>query len=473
MLSSPGIGSGLDVNGIINQLMKVEQRPLSMLANREARQQAQLSAFGSLKGALSTLQTSAKALTNSATFNGFRASLADSTLASVSASANATAGKHEIEVLTLAQSQKIKSENFAETSTTLGSGTLTIAFGTYHEDGNFIANPDKTPQAITIDADQSSLAGVRDAINHANAGVTASIVNDGSGHRLVIASNDTGLSNAMQITVNDADGNDTDNAGLSQLAYDASTGGVTNLSETVAAQNATLTIDGIAISKASNTISDALEGVTLNLLKADPGNQTSLSITRDTGSTQKAVEAFIKGFNDLNQTINSLSSYDAANQKGSILTGDSTVRTVQSQMRRLLTSAFPADVGGFSTLSQIGVSFQKDGTLALDSSKFNEALQASPEGIESLFSGNFAPSLDRLVDGMLKNDGLIDGRMDGINASIKDIDSQREAIGRRLEDTEKRFRAQFAALDAMITSMNQTSNFLQQQLANLPKLSGK
>lgn len=473
MLSSPGIGSGLNVDGIVSQLMALEKRPLSMLASREGRQQAQLSAFGRLEGALSTLQASVKALTHSTTFNDIKASLADTTIASVSAATNATAGKHKIEVLTLAQSQKIKSGNFAQTSATLGSGTLTIAFGTYHGDGSFTANPDKAARTITIGAGQSSLVGVRDAINHAQAGVTASIVNDGSGHRLVIASNDTGLSNALRITVSDADGNNTDNAGLSRLAFDASIGGVSHLAETVAARNATLTINGIAISRSSNTISDALEGVTLNLLRANPGNLTSLSVSRDTGSTQRAVEAFIKSYNDLNQTINSLSRFDATSRQASVLTGDSTLRTVQSQVRRLLTSTFPAGEGGFATLSQIGVNFQKDGALTLDNRKFNEALNTSPGGVAALFSRNFAPSLDQAVDGMLKTNGLIDSRMNGINTAIKEIGRQRDAIGRRLEETEKRFRAQFAALDAMIASMSQTSNFLRQQLANLPRLNDK
>lgn len=472
MLSSPGIGSGLDVHSIIGQLMRVEQRPLAALAMREAKQQAQLSAYGSLKGALSSLQSSAQALAKSTTFTGFRANLADGSLASVSAAAGATAGKHEIEVLTLAQSQKIASAPFETSATALGSGTLTLTFGSY-EDGTFSAHPAEAVRTISIGAEQSSVAGVRDAINAADAGVTASLVHDGSGYRLVIAADETGLSHAMQITVSDDDGNHTDNTGLSQLAYDASTGGTAHLTETVAARNATLTIDGIAISKASNTISDALEGVTLTLRKADPGNPTSLTIARDSASAQAAVEAFIKGFNELHQTLRNLSNYDATNQQASVLTGDSTLRAVQTQMRRLLGSEFPAEHGGFSLLTQIGIGFQKDGSLALDSSRFSASLAEAPEAVTALLTEQFAPGLNRLIDGMLQSDGLINSRMDGIQASIKTLDKQREVIGRRLEDTEKRLRAQFTALDTMLASMSQTSNFLQQQLANLPKIGGK
>ena len=246
MLSSPGIGSGLDVNGIVSQLMAIERQPLAALDNKEAKQQTRLTAFGSLKGALSTFQSSLSALSDPAKFTGVTANFADATLANVSATSSAAVGSHSVEIQTLAQSHKLKSANFATTSTTLGSGTLTIQFGTY-SGGTFTLNPDKAAQSITISSDNSSLAGVRDTINQANAGVTASIVNDGSGNRLVIASNDTGLSNALKITTTDADTTNTDNAGLSQLVYDSSTGGTTNLTQTVAAINATLVIDGFSI----------------------------------------------------------------------------------------------------------------------------------------------------------------------------------------------------------------------------------
>lgn len=484
MLSSPGIGSGLDINGIIGQLMLIEQRPLTLLNNKEARQQTQLSAYGSLKGALSSFQNSVKALARPSLFTGFKASITDTSLATVSASSSAAAGSHQIEVQSLAQAQKIASEAFDSTTTAIGSGTLTIAFGTYNEDGTFTENSEKTPKAITIDPNQSSLADIRDAINAADAGVTASVVNDGSGNRLVIASKDTGLSNALKITVNDSDGNHTDNAGLSQLAYDASTDGIANMTETVAAQNAIMVIDGITINKPSNTIDDTLEGVTFNLLKADPGTTTTLSVTKDTASIETAINAFVRAYNELERTITSLSSYDATNQQAAALTGDATVRGVQSRIRSLLTSAQPGGGEGLNSLSQIGISFQKDGSLALDSSKLSEALADPTKDIAAFFAAQateesagaslgFAARLDQLIEDVVKTGGLIDSRMSGINNTIRDIDKQRDALGLRLEGVEKRLRAQFTALDMMIASMSQTSNFLEQQLANLPRINNQ
>lgn len=656
MLASPGIGSGLDINNIVGQLMEIERRPLTALDGKEARQQAQLTAFGSLKGALSSFQNNISALTDPAKFTAVTANFSDDAVATASASSSAIAGNFSVEVQTLAQAQKLKSENFASPNAFIGSGALTIQFGSY-SDGVFTLNPDKAAQSITIPPDQASLTGVRDAINDADAGVSASIINDGSGDRLVIASKDTGLSNALKITVTDDDLNNTDNVGLSQLAFDASTGGVANLTETVAAENATLVIDGIPISKASNKISDAIEGVTLELLKADLGNTKTLSIARDTASIQEAIESFVTSFNDLNETIINLSKFDAANNQASVLTGDATLRSIQNQLRGAFNTFLSTAGGGLSTLSDIGVTFQEDGTLELDTEKLNSVLNDATKDISTLFAavgkpsdslvsfvnaapetqngsyalnvtqlatqgsatgsnaaaltintgandildldingistsitlaagtysadslaaeiqskingataissaninvsvtqtagvlniiseqygsastvsitgGNgstdlfgtpvetsgvdvagtiggfiatgsgqtltgtddssgltlqisggttgprgmvdfasgFAVKLNQLVENMLENDSLIDSRIDGINSSIVDIDTQRDTLNRRLDDVERRFRAQFAALDTLVANMTQTSNFLQQQLANLPTI---
>lgn len=653
MLSSPGIGSGLDINGIISKIMAAEQRPLKALDTKEAKQQTQLTAFGTLKGALSAFQGSLSALTNPAKFSGITGGIADTAIAAVSATSSAVAGSHSLEVQTLAQAHKLKSANFAATSTAVGSGTMTIQFGTY-SGGAFTLNAEKAAQSITISSGNSTLSGIRDEINKANAGVTASIVNDGTGNRLVIASKDTGLSNALKITVTDADGNNTDNAGLSQLVYDASTGGTVNMTQTAAASNATLVIDGISISKASNKITDAIEGVTLDLLKTNAGSTTTVNLARDTASIQSAISGFVKAFNDLNKSITDVSKYNAATKQASILTGDSTVRAIQMQIRKALADPLTTAGGGLTMLSQVGVSFQTDGTLKFDSSKLTTTLNDPTKDVSTLFAsvgkttdslvsftsatkdtvngsyavnvsqiatqgkatgniaaaltittavndtldvtidnvsasitlaagvytasslaaeiqskvngasaissagikvtmseaagvltmtsnrygsastvaitggtgkadlfgtpvqtagvdvagtlngvtatgsgqaltgasdstglvlkinggstgarGNvdfahgFAAKISKLVDGMLSG-RMIESRIDGINATIKDIGSQRETLIRRLEDTEKRLRAQYTALDTTLASLSQTSNFLQQQLARLP-----
>lgn len=470
MISSPGLGSGLDVDSIVKQLMQVEQQPLVKLSSKEAVQQAQISAYGSVKGALSAFQTSIKTLTNSDLFTGLKGTLTDSSIASVTTTSSAAAGSHQIEVMSLAQAQKIKSDTFALPSTTVGSGKLKIEFGTYNTDGTFTGNPNKT-KTIEIDSSHSTLADIRTTINNEKVGITASIVNDGSGNRLVITSNNTGLENALKITTEDDDTNNTDNLGLSRLTYDATTGGTLNMTETVAAQNATMKIDGIPISKSSNTVTNALEGVTFNLLKASsPGSTTGLNIGQETSKIQTAVNAFVTAYNDLNKVITDSTQYDAKNGISSTLTGDATVRTVQNQLRNTLGSVSSDSSIEFNSLSEIGISFQKDGTLSLNGGKLNSALSSSSEDVAKLFSKDgVIGKLDGIIDGMLKKKGLIDSRLDGINTTIKNIGHQRESIINRLEIVEKRYRSQFTALDAMVSSMNHTSSFLQQQLANLPK----
>ena len=424
MLSSPGIGSGLDVNGIVSKLMTAESQPLTALDAKEAKQQTRLTAFGTLKGALSSFQSNLVALSDPAKFTAVTANFSDTTLASASASSSAVTGSHSVEIQTLAQAQKLKSANFANTSATVGSGTLTIQFGTYNS-GTFTLNPDKAAQSIIISPSNSSLSGIRDAINQANAGVNASIVNDGTGNRLVVASQDTGLSNALKITATDTDGNNTDNAGLSQLVYDASTGGTTNMTQTMAASNATLVIDGISISKASNNITDAIEGVTLNLLKANPGTTSTLNLSRDTAGIQNVVSSFVKSFNDLNKTIVDLSKYDAATKRASILTGDSTVRSIQTRIRSAISDPLTTAGGGLSLLSETGISFQSDGTLKLDSAKLSKALNDPTKDISTLFA-SVGKTSDSLVSFTSAKPETVNGKY---ALNISQIATQGTAIG--------------------------------------------
>lgn len=391
-ISSPGIGSGMDVNSIVSQLMSLEQRPLQAIATKEAKFQAQLSAYGSLKGALSTFQSTVAALATPSKFSALKASVADATIATVSAAPTASAGTYSMEVQSLAQAQKLKSAAFTDIGSAIGTGKLTISFGTYDAD-TFTLNPEKSSVDVTIAAGQNTLTGVRDAINAAKAGVTAGIVNDGTGYRLTIASSSSGVANALRISVADDDATHTDTAGLSQLAFDARTiSGVTNLTQTVAAKNAVVVIDGITVSKASNTITDAIEGLTISLLKESTPTATTLTLARDTAGIQTAVQSFVKAYNDLNKTVTDLTKYDAETKRGSTLTGEATVRTVQDQMRAAFNAALPTAGGGLTALSDIGISFQKDGTLKLDAAKLTAAINDTTKDVSTLFAAVGKPT---------------------------------------------------------------------------------
>ena len=479
-LQITGVGSNLDANSIISQLMQLEQRPLIVLNQREASYQAKLSAFGTIKGALSALQSAARAISAAAAFSVRKATVADSTIFTATASTTAASGSYDVEVRNLAQAQKLRTIGVSATSA-LGSGALTLAFGTYRtvdaDNVVFDANASKPSRTITVAAGTDKLSDIRDAINNAGAGVTASIVGDGASAHLFVASNDTGLANQLRITVDDNDGNDTDASGLSILAYDAvKTAGVSgakNLTEFASAEDSRVVINGIAITSASNAITKAIDGATLTLLKeSDAGVTTKLTVANDNAAVKSAIDAFVKAYNDANKTLRDATKFDAAAKKGSTLTGDSTVLAVQSRLRDVLSAAVEG-AAGFTRLSDIGIAFQLDGSLATDSAKLQTALSDPNKSVASLFIANgasqgIAARIDAVTSGMLSSTGLLAGRTDGIDSSIKDIGKRREAIERRLEAVEKRYRAQFTALDTLISSMTNTASFLQQQLSSLP-----
>ncbi|HSV20207.1 MAG TPA: flagellar filament capping protein FliD [Casimicrobiaceae bacterium] len=388
-LSSPGIGSGLDVNGIVAKLMAVEQRPLDLLNTQEQTVQSRISAYGTLKSALAALQGAVHALATPAPFRAMTAVLGDTTLGTTSVGTGAVPGAYSLEVTQLAQAHKLVSNGFATVADTVGNGTLTFTFGTY-AGGTFTPNANAGAKTVTIAPGQDSLAAIRDAVNGANVGVTASIVNDGTanGQRLVFTSTATGAANSLKISAADADGNNSDAAGLSQLAFDpaAAVGAGRNLAQIVAAQDALLKVDGIDIQSASNTVKDAIAGVTLSITKANPGNPTTVTVAQSPGAAQAAVAGFVKAYNDLATTISNLTKYDATNDKASILTGDTTVRVVQSQLRSLIGGTVAGASATLNTLVQVGVKTGSDGQLTFDTAKFNAALSTDPTAVERLFA---------------------------------------------------------------------------------------
>ena len=390
-ITSTGLGSGLDINGIVSKLMSVESQPLQQLATKEANYQAKLAAYGQVKSALSAFQSAVSSLQSASTFQSLAATSADTAVYTASATSTAVPGNYSIEVTQLAKSEKLASGAFNTVNDVVGTGTLSFQFGTDDGAGGFTVNSAKATQSVTIDSSNDTLSGVRDAINAANIGVSATIINDGSGYKLSLTSTATGASNSLKITVSgDGDSNDTDNAGLSQLAYDPA-GGVgsgKNLTQTVAAQDAMLNVDGInGISKSSNTVTDVIQGVTLNLVnQSASGVSTPLAVTNNTGSVQTAVQNFVKAYNDLNTTLSNITAYDPKTKQSAILQGDSSILSLQRQLRSLVTSNINGLTGNYKLLSDIGVSFQLDGTLALDSSKLQTALNSSFKDVAGIFA---------------------------------------------------------------------------------------
>lgn len=378
-ISVGGLSSGIDVDKIISQLMAIEKRPQVRLQIKEAGLQGKLTSIGTFSSALTSLQSAASSLRDLSNLNRFNTASSDTTIVTASSSSSAAAGAHSVEVKQLAQAQKLASVGFADTTTTtVGSGTLTIQVGT------------GTPKTITIDSTNNTLTGLMNAINNASAGVSASILNDGTTNKLIITVNNSGSSNTAKITVVDNDGNNTDTNGLSRFVYDTAIP-VTNLTQTQAAQNATLKVDGIDnISKGSNTVSDVIQGVTLNLIKAQVGTTVNINVTQDSSSLKSKIQGFVDEYNKLVKLSNDLQGYDPKTKKGGVLIGDSVVNGIRQKIRNVLTGQVSNLSGSYTSLAQIGIKSSKDGTLTIDGTKLDSILSSNFTAVGNIFARNAA-----------------------------------------------------------------------------------
>lgn len=413
IVSSTG-SSGLPIDSLVNAMMTSAQQPITQIQTQVSTYNAKLSAYGTLKSGLSTFQTAMDGLSNPGKFNAQSVTLTDSNSISATADGSATNGNHSISVSQLATSQRITTSAYTDASTTFGTGSLKISFGTYtpangSTAASFTENTSKSAITVNIDSSNNTLSGIRDAINAQNASVTASIVNDGTGNRLVITSMDTGAANSLKIDVSDDDGNNTDGSGLSTFAYDptASSGSGKNLSELQAAQNALLTVDGLNISKASNSITDVIQGVTLNL-KAVTSTTNSMTIATDNSAIKSSVQSFVDAYNKLNTSLRNLTKFvDGGSSANGPLLGDSVARDVTVKLGLMMSRVSPT-AGTYRTLSDIGVTVGDGGVMTLDDTKFQKAMTNSPSDVAKIFSPS-ASSTDPLVSFVSSGDKTVSG----------------------------------------------------------------
>jgi flagellar hook-associated protein 2 len=412
-ISTSGVGSGLDINGLVTQLMSIESRPLVKLDQKESRIQAKISAYGSLKGVVSAFETAMKGLSAPSKYQSVSTTVSDASILSAVATAGTAPANYSVEVKQLATSQKLVSGTFTNASEVVGAGTVTIRFGTDGEDG-FTLNPDMPSRSITINNSNNTLTGIRDAINSAGAGVTATLMNDGNGFRLIIASAQTGADYAMKLEVIDSgDSNNLDNAGLSQLSYDpdATVGAGKNMAETILAQDALLKIDGVDnIRNSNNVISDVIDGVTLSLHKAsDPGDTVSLAVAKDKTAVRSAVSDFATAYNNLIKTVKDLTAYNATTKTASILQGDASTLNLMSRLRSILNSQMSTGNGSYSTLSELGLSIQRDATMKINDSQLQAAINSHFEDIAVLF-GSSGKTSDSYVSYISSTDKTVQGK---------------------------------------------------------------
>ncbi|ATJ88035.1 flagellar filament capping protein FliD [Ralstonia solanacearum] len=388
-ISFPGIGTSIDVSTLVTKLMSVESQPLTLLQNTQTSYQAQLSAVGTLKSSLSTFQSSLSSLTSLSGFTAMKASGYDTSILNASVTSSAPSGTYAVNVTQLAQSQVLAAQGQTSTTAAIGSGTSTtisFQFGTVsggtlsngqYSGATFTQNGNLSGGSITINSSNNTLAGIRDAINSANLGVSASIVNDGSStpNRLVLTSTAGGSSSEMKISVSG------DSTLASLLSNDPA--GTQNMSEVTTGQNAQATINGIAVQSPTNTLSNVVDGTSLTLSKT---GSTTVSVANDASATSAGVVSFVKAYNALRISLNSLTNIDTSNSANNgPLASDVSTKTLVNQITDVLGQAIGS--GTYQSLGSIGVTMGSDGTLSIDDTKLSAAIAASPSQVAGLFAG--------------------------------------------------------------------------------------
>ena len=452
-IASSGVGSGLDVAGLVSKLVQAEGAPKSArLDQQEAKYQARLSALGTLRAALAKFQDTVSTLKSVEKFQGRKTTLSSTEFVAATSDSTSVPGSYSIEVQQLASAQKLQSGPYGSSSAAIGTGTLQIAIG------------GQTFQ-ITIDDTNNTLAGIAKAINASAAAqkVFATVISGASEVRLTITARDSGLANAMTITQSGGDG------GLAGLEYPPSGSGMAELS---AAADASVLVDGVLATGTTNSISGTIAGVTLDLEQANaPGETTTLTIDYDRSATSKSVTDFVTAYNAVVDAIKSVSSYDVNAKQGGPLFGDSGVRNIVDQLRREIASTVPGLNGSADMLAEIGISTQIDGKLSVDAAKLDAALADNFDSVGQLFSADqvgVAVKIGNLLEQYLGSSGLFDKRVESLNASIKDVGDARTALNARLVALQERYTKQFNALDTLLAKLQSTSNYLTQQLGNLP-----
>lgn len=473
-LSSAGIGSGLDVNAIITQLMAIERRPLLALEKEETALGAKLSTFGKLQGMVAAMRDKAGGLSSATLWSQTAGSSGNAGAVTVTTANGAVAGNYAVEVQQLASAQTLSSRSFAasDTAAQFGPGTLTIELGRWTGTpvSGFTPKAGATAVTVTLDAADDTLAEVRDKINAAGAGVVATIVNDASGARLAIRSKDSGADNGFRISAAESADDGVAADGLSALAYDAL--GSSQMTLNRAAANALATVDGIAVESASNTLTNVSDGVTLKLMQVTSA-PVDITVAPDTAAMKTSIEEFVKAFNELASFIRDQTKYDEAAKKGGPMQGDSLVLGLQRQLRGVINEAFTASPV-FDRLADVGIVLKSDGTLEIKAGALDNGL-ANLEPFKALFAADGVASADsgfmrrfkELGDAMLGADGAFQTRTDSLRERIDRLGTRQEQMEARLVQTEKRLVAQYTALDRNMGQLSGLSNYVTQQMQAL------
>lgn len=450
--SATGLASGLNTGSIISALMAVEKLPLERLQTQQSTVESKLSAMGKIKSAIAALQEAAEDISDVSDLYSYKGTLANTDIASATTTSKAVAGTYSVEVEQLATNHKLMSSATVDPS---AGGTLTIEIGSTAT-GSFVAKTGTSPIAVTVNAG-ASLSDVADAINGADAGVSATIINGTDGPQLVLTSEETGEINQIKVT-----------STISGLGFDPDSPATAgNMTQAVQAKNAILKIDGITIANTtSNTVTDAITGVTLTLKETNDNAPTQLVISNDSSEVETKLQAFVDAYNSARSTMKDLSKYDADGEATGILNGDTTVSSALNQLRSLLSTVPSGASSAYQYLSDLGIESSSDGTLSLDKDALESAMETDFSSVAKTIAA-YSSAFDTLTTEMNDSDGLITNRLAGLNSTSDNLDDRIDAQSRLLDVIQDRYESQFAALETLLASLQTTESYLTQQLASL------
>jgi flagellar hook-associated protein 2 len=447
VISSTGIGSGLDINSIVSSLTTAKAAPETNALNRsKTALTAEVSAFGTFNSALATFQATLATLQDPTKLATRTATLADTTIATATATSSAVAGQYSIQVQNLAAAASLSSQPLSATSA-IGTGTLTLAVG-------------GVSSSIAIDSTNNTLQGIAAAINTApnNPGVSASIITTTGGARLVLSGTATGAANAIKVTQSGGDG------GLAVLQYDPANG-LNNLTQTQAAQNANFSVNGFAATSTGNQVSGVISGVTLNLVKPTAANTpTTLTIGNDTQSAQTSIGTFVTALNGLQTSIQSLTSYNASTQTAGPLLGNQTLLSFQSQLSKILGQVNSSISSGPNSLAALGIAANPQGTFSTNATTLSNALTASVSSVAKLLSGpnGIATQLNSFVTQYTQAGGLLDTINTSLQSSLSNITKQQADLTARMAVYSATLTSEYNAMDTAVALLKQTQTYLSQ-----------
>lgn len=465
-ISSPGIGSGLDVKSIVSQLVAIERQPLTNLQLQAATVQTRISLFSQIKSLVSGLSDAASKLNSLTTYNAVSASSSKSSTVSVSAIGGTVANNFSVKVDNLAKAQATASGALLPVGGALGAGTLRLQLGQWT-----VVPTSFTPQVGggQVDIDVSATDTVSDIaskINGSAAGVTATVLNDASGERLLLRSKATGVEAGFELSiVSDSDGDAGDAAGLSRLVVGSSI---------QYAENAQMRINDIPVSSSTNTFTNVVSGVTLtaNEVSVDP---VEITVTPNRAAVKEALSAFVEAYNVINQAINEQTKYDPGTKTGGLLQGDSTAIGLQNALRGILQSGTSGSV--YQRLNDVGITQQLGGDLAIDSAKLDAAVNNGDELKNLLRIDNANPMTNGVASkfvaftkGLLATDGMFNSKDASLKRTLVANESDQTRLTDKVARIEVQLNRRYSALDVQLSSLNALNAYVTQQVAQWNKV---